>query len=197
MRANSGPPPRRPRLQGGALQEHYPWPRWLLQPDKLWLDILLLLLLWTITIIRGSKHKYCTAGHAADPGGSKLCCANLSCEAAKDARTCLGGLVTPEELGFGHRNQQSFVTPEELGANPNQAERREAKASAGRPEASCGGRGGHPLMQALSHFSFHNSNGEYLLCDLQGRADADFYTLTDAALLCSSATTARPWGLVS
>ena len=34
-----------------------------------------------------------------------------------------------------------FVTPEELGANPNQAERREAKASACRPEASCGGRG--------------------------------------------------------
>ena len=52
-------------------------------------------------------------------------------------------------------------------------------------------------MQALSHFNSHNSNGEYLLCDLQGRADADLYTLTDAALLCSSATTARPWGLVS
>ena len=52
-------------------------------------------------------------------------------------------------------------------------------------------------MQALSHFSYHNSNGEYLLCDLQGRADADFYTLADAALPCSSATTARPWRLVS
>ena len=34
-------------------------------------------------------------------------------------------------------------------------------------------------------------------CDLQGRADADFYTLTDAAIPCSSATTARPWGLVA
>ena len=41
MRANSGPPPRRPRLQGGALQEHHPWPRWSLQPDKLWIDLLL------------------------------------------------------------------------------------------------------------------------------------------------------------
>ena len=36
---------------------------------------------------------------------------------------------------------------------------------------------GHPLMQALSHFSYHNSNGEYLVCDLQGRADADFYAV--------------------
>ena len=34
-------------------------------------------------------------------------------------------------------------------------------------------------------------------CDLQDRADADFYTLMGVALLCSSATTARPWGLVS
>ena len=42
---------------------------------------------------------------------------------------------------------------------------------------------GHTLMQSLSHFSFHNSNGGYLLCDLQGRADADFYTLT--TLWCS------------
>ena len=32
-------------------------------------------------------------------------------------------------------------------------------------------------MQALSHFSYHNSNGEYLVCDLQGRADADFYAV--------------------
>ena len=41
-------------------------------------------------------------------------------------------------------------------------------------------------MQALSHFNSHNSNGEYLLCDLQGRADADFYTLTDPVVLSRS-----------
>jgi len=28
-------------------------------------------------------------------------------------------------------------------------------------------------MQALSHFSYHNSNGEFLLCDLQGGAYRD------------------------
>lgn len=42
---------------------------------------------------------------------------------------------------------------------------------------------GHPLMQALSHFSYHQSEGKYLLCDLQGKANEDSYILTDPVVL--------------
>ncbi|KAJ7213155.1 kinase-like domain-containing protein [Mycena pura] len=38
-------------------------------------------------------------------------------------------------------------------------------------------------MQALSHFSFHNSNGEFLLCDLQGGVYSDGYVLSDPVIM--------------
>lgn len=42
----------------------------------------------------------------------------------------------------------------------------------------------HPVMQALSHFSYHNSNGQTVLCDLQGgRMDGGNYMLTDPVVL--------------
>lgn len=37
-------------------------------------------------------------------------------------------------------------------------------------------------MQALSHFSYHISNGQYLLCDLQGGRYDGFYILTDPVI---------------
>ena len=37
--------------------------------------------------------------------------------------------------------------------------------------------------QALSHFSFHFSNGQHLLCDLQGGGYDTHYVLTDPAVL--------------
>jgi len=37
-------------------------------------------------------------------------------------------------------------------------------------------------MQALSHFSFHQSGGEFLLCDLQGGRYANCYILTDPVM---------------
>ncbi|TGO49324.1 hypothetical protein BCON_0213g00010 [Botryotinia convoluta] len=37
-------------------------------------------------------------------------------------------------------------------------------------------------IQALSHFSYHISDGKMLLCDLQGGADANGYTLADPAI---------------
>eukprot|EP00403_Amphidinium_massartii_P009691 CAMPEP_0178424154 /NCGR_PEP_ID=MMETSP0689_2-20121128/28063_1 /TAXON_ID=160604 /ORGANISM="Amphidinium massartii, Strain CS-259" /LENGTH=292 /DNA_ID=CAMNT_0020045781 /DNA_START=55 /DNA_END=933 /DNA_ORIENTATION=+ len=42
---------------------------------------------------------------------------------------------------------------------------------------------GFELMQALSHFSFHHSDGQYLLCDLQGGMKDTFYILTDPVVL--------------
>ena len=39
-------------------------------------------------------------------------------------------------------------------------------------------------MQALSHFSYHHSGGQRLLCDLQGGYYDDFYVLTDP-VICS------------
>ncbi|CAK8987949.1 Alpha-protein kinase vwkA (von Willebrand factor A alpha-kinase) (vWF kinase) [Durusdinium trenchii] len=42
---------------------------------------------------------------------------------------------------------------------------------------------GYNMMQALSHFSFHVSNGQHLLCDLQGGGYDTHYILTDPAVL--------------
>ncbi|KAF3932918.1 hypothetical protein ABW20_dc0100770 [Dactylellina cionopaga] len=38
-------------------------------------------------------------------------------------------------------------------------------------------------MQALSHFSYHNSNGAFLLCDLQGGRYNNGYILTDPVIM--------------
>ncbi|KAI1148180.1 kinase-like domain-containing protein [Nemania diffusa] len=38
-------------------------------------------------------------------------------------------------------------------------------------------------MQALSHFSYHNSGGQLLLCDLQGGAYRDGYILSDPVIM--------------
>jgi len=38
-------------------------------------------------------------------------------------------------------------------------------------------------MQALSHFSYHKTGGEYLLCDLQGGRYSNCYILTDPVIL--------------
>eukprot|EP00931_Biecheleriopsis_adriatica_P073575 TRINITY_DN47834_c0_g1_i1.p1 TRINITY_DN47834_c0_g1~~TRINITY_DN47834_c0_g1_i1.p1 ORF type:complete len:313 (-),score=58.43 TRINITY_DN47834_c0_g1_i1:132-1046(-) len=37
-------------------------------------------------------------------------------------------------------------------------------------------------MQALSHFSYHHTNGKYLLCDLQGGRYDGYYVLTDPVI---------------
>ncbi|KAK6362763.1 hypothetical protein TWF730_000218 [Orbilia blumenaviensis] len=39
------------------------------------------------------------------------------------------------------------------------------------------------VMQALSHFSYHNSGGQLLLCDLQGGRYKDGYVLTDPVIM--------------
>ncbi|KAI0453601.1 kinase-like domain-containing protein [Xylaria acuta] len=41
-------------------------------------------------------------------------------------------------------------------------------------------------MQALSHFSYHNSGGQLLLCDLQGGAYRDGYILADPVIMSQS-----------
>ncbi|CAK9022877.1 unnamed protein product [Durusdinium trenchii] len=41
----------------------------------------------------------------------------------------------------------------------------------------------HPLMQALSHYSWHSTEGAYLVCDLQGHFDGESYLLTDPVVL--------------
>ncbi|KAF8161734.1 kinase-like domain-containing protein [Mycena galopus ATCC 62051] len=38
-------------------------------------------------------------------------------------------------------------------------------------------------MQALSHFSYHNSSGQFLLCDLQGGVYSDGYVLSDPVIM--------------
>ena len=48
-------------------------------------------------------------------------------------------------------------------------------------------------MQALSHYSYHFSDGERLVCDLQGGYYDDYYILTDpikAALVYPEYSTA-------
>jgi len=42
---------------------------------------------------------------------------------------------------------------------------------------------GYNMMQALSHFSYHYTNGQHLLCDLQGGGYDTHYILTDPAVL--------------
>lgn len=39
------------------------------------------------------------------------------------------------------------------------------------------------VMQALSHFSYHHSAGQFVLCDLQGGCYADCVVLTDPVVL--------------
>ncbi|KAI1120668.1 kinase-like domain-containing protein [Nemania abortiva] len=43
-------------------------------------------------------------------------------------------------------------------------------------------------MQALSHFSYHNSGGQFLLCDLQGGAYRDGYILSDPVIMSQQKT---------
>jgi hypothetical protein len=44
---------------------------------------------------------------------------------------------------------------------------------------------GTDYMQALSHFSYHYTNRQYLLCDLQGGHYDDSYVLTDPVIMSS------------
>lgn len=44
----------------------------------------------------------------------------------------------------------------------------------------------HEAMSALSHFSWHYSEGKFLVCDLQGSCDAGHYLLTDPVVLSTS-----------
>mmetsp|Transcript_35198 Transcript_35198/g.101176 ORF Transcript_35198/g.101176 Transcript_35198/m.101176 type:complete len:281 (-) Transcript_35198:60-902(-) len=41
----------------------------------------------------------------------------------------------------------------------------------------------HAILQALSHFTYHFTGGEFLVCDLQGGKQGDRYTLTDPVVL--------------
>jgi hypothetical protein len=54
-------------------------------------------------------------------------------------------------------------------------------------------------MQALSHFSYHVSDGNYILCDLQGSVDRDAVVLTDPVILSRSSefrvTNLGPFGI--
>jgi hypothetical protein len=43
--------------------------------------------------------------------------------------------------------------------------------------------GSSDFMQALSHYSFHKTGGNYLLCDLQGGHYEDDYVLTDPVIM--------------
>ena len=44
---------------------------------------------------------------------------------------------------------------------------------------------GSDFMQALSHFSYNHSRGQFLLCDLQGGHYQDSYVLTDPVVMSS------------
>lgn len=45
---------------------------------------------------------------------------------------------------------------------------------------------GHDIMAALSHFSYHVTSGQAVLCDLQGGCNDTCYVLTDPVILSSS-----------
>merc|ERR1712151_696611 len=45
---------------------------------------------------------------------------------------------------------------------------------------------GFATMQALSHYSYHATDGRCLVCDLQGVFDGEQYILTDP-VICSTA----------
>ena len=58
---------------------------------------------------------------------------------------------------------------------------------------------GHDLMQALSHFSYHFTEGKHLLCDLQGGKGfvpgdgyGHFFLLTDPVICSQKAGTFGP-----
>lgn len=57
------------------------------------------------------------------------------------------------------------------------------------------------VMQALSHFSYHVSGGQYVLCDLQGGVYSDSVVLTDPVILsrdrCYGVTDLGPQGISS
>ena len=38
------------------------------------------------------------------------------------------------------------------------------------------------MMQAFSHFSYHHSRGQYVICDLQGGTNGNSVILTDPAI---------------
>ncbi|KAI1733652.1 kinase-like domain-containing protein [Xylaria scruposa] len=50
-------------------------------------------------------------------------------------------------------------------------------------------------MQALSHFSYHNSGGHILLCDLQGGSYQNGYILSDPVIMSQSPETYGPTDL--
>lgn len=45
---------------------------------------------------------------------------------------------------------------------------------------------GADFLQALSHFSYHHTNGKHLLCDLQGGHYQDCYILTDPVIMSTN-----------
>ena len=51
------------------------------------------------------------------------------------------------------------------------------------------------VMQALSHFSYHNSGGKHVLCDVQGGLYADGAILTDPVVLSNKAESLGPTDL--
>lgn len=52
--------------------------------------------------------------------------------------------------------------------------------------SNTGATAGHHFLQALSHFSYHQSNGEYLLCDLQGGRTNNAFILGDPVIMSVS-----------
>ncbi|KAI1110982.1 kinase-like domain-containing protein [Nemania sp. NC0429] len=54
--------------------------------------------------------------------------------------------------------------------------------------SSADGGASSEAMQALSHFSYHNSGGQFLLCDLQGGAYQDGYILSDPVIMSQTKT---------